>query len=143
GARHRGDRLNGPRPRQPPGERARVAVELIPGDRKVLLRHFWRHGRASFRSGLQCGIGEPDQGTGGAADATVGPLVFTAAVTAFKASARPAPNWSSRPFGPRSRAVVMRMVRTCSGESCGFLASIKAVMPATCAAANEVPVAIW
>ena len=50
--------------------------------------------------------------------------------TAAKASASPAPNRSSRPGEPRSRAVFVRMARTSSGFSAGLRSSISAASAA-------------
>src|SRR5215467_9332675 len=54
-ARHRNDRLKRPGAVEPPGKGARVAMELVPGDRKCLFRHLHRrHGTFPLSSGSSC-----------------------------------------------------------------------------------------
>src|SRR4051812_14110210 len=50
----------------------------------------------------------------------------TAAVTAAKASASPAPNRSSRPGAPRSRAVLVKIANTSFGFNAGLRSRIRA-----------------
>src|SRR5277367_7114398 len=60
------------------------------------------------------------------------------AETAAKASASPAPNWSSGPGGPRSRAVFVKTARTSSGFSAGLRCKTSAASPLIKAEENEV-----
>jgi len=92
-----------------------------------------RSAGASFASGALSSV------FGDCCVATAVPAAATAASVAAKASASPAPNRSSRPGEPRSRAVLVRIARTSSGFNAGSRSSMRAASPLTYAAENEVP----
>ncbi len=62
------------------------------------------------------------------------------AVSALSALTRPAPKSRSRPLGPRSLAVSIRIFRTSAGVSEGLRSINNAATPLTSAAATDVPV---
>ena len=84
--------------------------------------------------GVTGGLGGVTVGLGGA------PPPDFAAVTACSALTRPAPKSRSLPLGPRSLAVLIRILRTSAGVSEGLRSIIKATTPLTSADATDVPV---
>src|SRR5262249_12404012 len=98
-----------------------------------------RFRRADFCGRNPPGRGRPGQWVGTCRPASVG---FSTAFTARKASISPAPNRSSRPFGPRAGALDRITFLTASGVSCGLRWRMSAATPLTKPAENEVPVSI-
>src|SRR5258708_5117388 len=77
--------------------------------------------------GVSCG--EAGLSAAGSEAATSGTALT--AQTAAQASASPAPNRSSRPGAPRSRAVFITIARTSPGFNAGLRSSIRATSPLT------------
>src|SRR5512139_1418659 len=63
----------------------------------------------------------------------------TSALTAASGSTKPQPNWSSRPAGPLSTAVLNRRLTTLAASSFGYFDQIRASTPDTIAVDSLVP----